>query len=87
MVENSSSSPVFAGRYRFQTVGNDWVRGRSRSTYLVFDMKNGRLGVIKQEEIKSEQVSEELTRPLDIKDLGISINCKYSNSERIIYNV
>lgn len=71
MAENSSSSPVFANRYRFQPVSDDWDRGRSGFTHLVFDIKEERLGVIKRAELRSEQAVEglknEVAALLDLK--------------------
>lgn len=67
-------SPLFADRYQFQTVGNDWNRGRSGFTHLVFDIKQERLGVIKRAEIKSQQAEElknEAAALLDLKGLGV----------------
>jgi serine/threonine protein kinase len=70
MAENLNS-PVFADRYRFQTVGADWDRGRSGFTHLVFDIKKERLGVIKRAEIKSQKAVEglknEVAALLDLK--------------------
>ena len=75
MAENSSSSPVFAGRYRFQPVGDDWDRGRSGFTHLVFDTQKERLGVIKRAEIRSQQAVEglknEIAALLDLKGHGV----------------
>lgn len=75
MVENSSGSPVFAGRYRFQPVGDDWDRGRSGFTHLVFDIQKERLGVIKRAETKSHQAVEglknEVAALLDLKGQGV----------------
>src|SRR5262245_7231421 len=71
MTGNSESSPVFAGRYKFQTVSNDWDTGRSGFTHLVFDMKKERLGVIKRAEIKAQKAVEglknEVAALLDLK--------------------
>jgi serine/threonine protein kinase len=75
MAENSVGSPVFADRYRFQTVGTAWDRGRSGFTHLVFDIKKERLGVIKRAEIKSQEAVDELKNEvaalLDMKGLGV----------------
>jgi serine/threonine protein kinase len=75
MAENSSGSPLFAGRYRFQSVGNDWDRGRSGYTHLVFDIKKERLGVIKRAETESQRAVEGLKNEvgvlLDLKGLGV----------------
>jgi len=75
MAENSDSSPVFADRYRFQTVGNDWDRGRSGFTHLVFDAKKERLGVIKRAETKSQSavdgLKNEVAALLDLKGLSV----------------
>ncbi len=69
------NSPVFANRYRFQPVGDDWDRGRSGFTHLIFDTKEERLGVIKRAEIKSQQAVEglknEVAALLDLKGLGV----------------
>ena len=68
-------APVFADRYRFQQVGDDWDRGRSGFTHLVFDIKKERLGVIKRAEIKSQQAVEglknEVAALLDLKRQGV----------------
>ena len=75
MTENSAGSPVFADRYRFQPVSDDWDRWRSGFTHLVFDMKKERLGVIKRAEIKSPQAVEglknEVNALLALKGLGV----------------
>lgn len=75
MAENSAGSPVFAGRYKFQTVSNDWDKGRSGFTHLVFDIQKERLGVIKRAEIKSQQavdgLKNEVAALLDLKGLGV----------------
>ena len=75
MAENGSGSPIFAGRYKFQTVSDDWDRGRSGFTHLVFDTKTERLGVIKRAELKSKQAVEglknEVAALLDLKGLGV----------------
>ena len=60
MAENSSSSELFSGRYKFQRVSNDWDRGRSGYTHLVLDTHKGRLGVIKRAEVTSKQAVEGL---------------------------
>src|SRR5687767_13527250 len=70
-----SNSPVFADRYRFRPVGNDWDRGRSGFTHLVFDSQTERLGVIKRAEIRSQQAVEglknEVAALLDLKGQGV----------------
>lgn len=75
MTENLSSSPLFAGRYEFQTVRSDWDTGRTKFTHLVFDRQEERLGVIKRAEIKSPQAVERLKSEvgalLDLKGLGV----------------
>ena len=75
MTENLSSSPLFAGRYEFQTVRSDWDTGRTKFTHLVFDRQEERLGVIKRAEIKSPQAVERLKNEvgalLDLKGLGV----------------
>src|SRR5574342_724249 len=71
----SSSAPLFAGRYRFQPVSDDWDVGRSGYTHLVFDIKQERLRVIKQAEIKSQQAVEGLKNEvgalLDLRGFGV----------------
>jgi serine/threonine protein kinase len=75
MAEDVSSSPIFAGRYRFQSVTKDWDRGRSGYTHLVFDVKRERLGVIKRAEINSQRTVENLKNEvavlLDLKGRGV----------------
>jgi serine/threonine protein kinase len=75
MAENLSSSPLFAGRYEFQTVRSDWDTGRTKFTHLVFDKEEERLGVIKRADIKSPQAVERLKNEvgalLDIKGPGV----------------
>jgi serine/threonine protein kinase len=56
----SPDAPVFADRYRFEPVGDDWDRGRSGYTHLVYDLKEKRLGVIKRAEIISNQAVDGL---------------------------
>lgn len=52
------NSPVFADRYRFEPVSDDWDRGRSGYTHLVYDLKEKRFGVIKRvESISKKQVN------------------------------
>lgn len=74
MKENTSSSPVFANRYRFQPVSADWDVGRSGFTHLVFDIKTERQGVIKRAELKSQSAVEglknEVAALLDLKGQG-----------------
>lgn len=58
MTENQNS-PLFAGRYRFEPIDDDWGSGRSGYTNLVNDLKNRRLGVIKRvESISKKQVND-----------------------------
>jgi serine/threonine protein kinase len=75
MIDNSSSSALFAGRYRFQPVSSDWDRGRSGYTHLVFDIRKERLGVIKRAEIDSHRAVEALKNEvgalLDLKGPGV----------------
>jgi serine/threonine protein kinase len=75
MAENLSSSPLFAGRYEFQTVRSDWDTGRTKFTHLVFDTQEERMGVIKRAEIKSPQAVERLKNEvgalLDLKGFGV----------------
>lgn len=72
---DDQSSPVFADRYRFEPIDDDWDSGRSGYTNLVYDMKNRRLGVIKRvESISKKQVNglrneEEALKTL--KGLGV----------------
>ena len=54
------SSPVFAGRYQFKPVGDDWDTGRSGFTHLVYDREKKRLGGIKRAEINSREAVEGL---------------------------
>ena len=54
------NSPVFANRYRFEPVGDDWDRGRSGFTHLVHDQKTERRGVIKRAETTSKQATDGL---------------------------
>ncbi len=74
MVSNSNA-PVFAGRYRFEPVGNDWDRGRSGFTHLVFDLTKERLGVIKRAETISKRSTEGLKNEVNalglLKGLGV----------------
>jgi len=60
MAENSTSSPVFADRYRFEPVLNNWDTGRTGYTYLVRDLEKNRLGVIKRADIISKKAQEDL---------------------------
>ena len=75
MAENSAGSPVFAGRYKFQTVSNDWDKGRSGFTHLVFDIQEERLGVMKRAELKSQQavdnLKNEVAALLDLRGKGV----------------
>ena len=75
MAENLSGSPVFAGHYRFQPVGNDWDRGRSGFTALIHDEIEGRRGVIKRAETNSKRNTEELRNEVkalnSLKGLGV----------------
>ncbi len=75
MAENSAGSPVFAGRYRFQSVGSDWDTGRSGFTHLVFDIQKERLGVMKRAELKSQQavdnLKNEVAALLDLRGKGV----------------
>jgi hypothetical protein len=75
MTENLEGSPVFAGRYRFELVSNDWDRGRSGLTHLVYDMKLKRFGVIKRAETTSNQAISGLKNEVNalkaLKGLGV----------------
>jgi predicted Ser/Thr protein kinase len=74
-MENNPNSPVFADRYRFEPVGNDWDRGRSGKTGLVYDLKEKRLGVIKRTETFSKQSTHSLQNEVKaltaLKGLGV----------------
>jgi serine/threonine protein kinase len=72
---DNPNAPVFADRYRFEPVGNDWDRGRSGSTVLVYDLKEKRLGVIKRTEIFPDQpahsLQNEVKALIALKGLGV----------------
>ena len=57
---DSASAPIFADRYQFKPVGDDWDTGRSGFTHLVYDLKENRLGVIKRAEVSSLQAVQGL---------------------------
>ena len=67
-------APIFADRYRFEPVKNDWDRGRS-STGLVYDLKERRLGVIKRTETISKpqthSLQNEIKALIALKGLGV----------------
>jgi hypothetical protein len=64
--------PVFADRYRFESVSNDWDRGRSGYTHLVYDLKEKRLGVIKRAEtISTDGLKNEVEALKALKGLGV----------------
>ncbi|MBL8015556.1 MAG: hypothetical protein JNK26_05220 [Candidatus Doudnabacteria bacterium] len=69
------NAPLFANRYRFESVSYDWDRGRSGYTHLVYDLKENRLGVIKRAEINSRQSTEGLKSEIRalkaLKGLGV----------------
>jgi serine/threonine protein kinase len=69
------SAPVFAGRYRFQPVGEDWDTGRSGFTHLIYDLQEKHLGVIKRAEISSKQavkgLENEVAALRALKGLGV----------------
>jgi serine/threonine protein kinase len=54
------TAPIFADRYRFEPVPNNWDTGRTGYTYLVRDLEKNRLGVIKRADITSKKAVEEL---------------------------
>ena len=70
-----TSAPVFAGRYRFEPVGDDWDTGRSGYTHLVYDLKTKRQGVIKRAEVNSKQAIDGLKNEVAalkaLKGLGV----------------
>ncbi len=72
---DNPNSPVFADRYRFEPVGNDWDRGRSGYTHLVYDLKEKRLGVIKRAETILRQSTDGLKNEVKalraLKGLGV----------------
>jgi serine/threonine protein kinase len=74
-MEDSPNAPVFADRYRFEPVGNDWDRGRSGYTHLVYDLKLKRLGVIKRAETILKQPTHSLQNEIKalkaLKGLGV----------------
>lgn len=74
MPENDDSSPIFAGRYKFQSVGTDWDKGLSGFTHLVFDKIEECLRVIKRADINSHEKVEKLKNEyavlLDLKGLN-----------------
>jgi hypothetical protein len=63
---DSPDAPVFADRYRFESVDNDWDKGRSGFTHLVYDLELKRLGVIKRAEIISKPAVEGLKREVEV---------------------
>ena len=71
---NNLDAPIFADRYRFEPVENDWDRGRS-STGLVYDLKEKRLGVIKRTETISKPQTHSLQNEIKaleaLKGLGV----------------
>lgn len=58
MAENSASSPVFAGRYRFEPVPDDWDTGRTGFTHPAFDSQEKRQVVIKRADVTSPQARQ-----------------------------
>ncbi|MEK6753049.1 MAG: hypothetical protein AABZ00_12395 [Chloroflexota bacterium] len=72
---DNPNTPLFADRYRFEPVANDWDRGRSGYTRLVNDLKENRLGVIKRAETISKQSTEGLKNEIKalktLKGLGV----------------
>ncbi|HZJ24217.1 MAG TPA: hypothetical protein VFD54_12955, partial [Anaerolineales bacterium] len=71
-----SGSPVFADRYRFERVSDDWDQGRSGFTHLVYDLKLRRFGVIKRAEAISKQAIDGLKNEVEalrmLKGLGVA---------------
>jgi serine/threonine protein kinase len=74
MTDNPNTS-LFADRYRFELVGNDWDRGRSGFTGLVYDLKEKRLGVIKRTETYPTKSTHSLQNEIKalrvLKGLGV----------------
>jgi len=72
---NESTSPEFSNRYRFEQEDDDWDRGRSGFTRLVYDLEYKRKAVIKRAETFSKKKVDELKNEesaLDkLKDLGV----------------
>ncbi len=72
---DSSSPTIFANRYRFEPVDDDWETGRSGYTHLVFDIKKERLGVLKRAETKSQPAIERLKNEINalntLRGLGV----------------
>jgi len=71
----TETPPIFANRYRFEPVGNDWDRGRSGFTYRVYDLEEKRYGVIKRAEVISQRLIEGLKNEEEalkaLKGLGV----------------
>ena len=55
MAENSNISPLFAGRYRFEPVDENWETGRTGFTHLAHDTVENRTVVIKRADVTSPQ--------------------------------
>ena len=58
MAENSAGSPVFAGRYRFEPIPDDWDTGRTGFTHPAFDNIEKRQVVIKRADVTSPQARQ-----------------------------
>jgi len=75
MDEKIASQPLFAGRYRFETISADWDRGRSGYTHQVIDVQTNRKGVIKRAKITSPEAIQSLQNELGalraLKGLGV----------------
>ena len=74
MAENSGA-PLFANRYRFEPVSEDWDRRHDRLIQLAFDLQTERLGIIKRAETTSEHAARQLRDEMQalqlLKGLGV----------------
>jgi len=84
-MEETLSSPVFANRYQFKPVGDDWDTGRSGFTHLVYDLKTKRRGVIKRAEVSSEQAVNGLKNEVKALEAlqGMGVNQVYDTDTTI----
>lgn len=83
---DNPNTPLFADRYRFEPVDNDWDRGRSGSTDLVYDLEEKRRGVIKRAEIMPRQangIKNEVKALRILKGLGVP---DVYDADNVIYN-
>jgi len=62
-MDDTQPSSLFAGRYRFETIDDDWDTGRSGFTHPAFDTQENRRVVIKRADATSPQ-SEQHERSL-----------------------